>query len=134
MKNMFTKLIAVGLFAAFTVSTTVQAETKKEPAKESKEAGKPNGMPLRGKLSAVDQTAKTITIEGKEKSRTFHLTAETKIMKDGKAATLADAKVGDEIGGYAIKTADDKLELKSLRIGPKPEGEKKAEGEKKKKE
>lgn len=131
MKKSFIKLLAAGLFAAFAVTSTLQAAPaeKKEGAKEENKA---SGYGFHGKLSAVDQNAKTISIEGKEKTRTFHVTGQTKIMKDGKPATLADAKVGDEVGGYTDKAADGKLELRSLRIGPKPEGSEKSEGKKKK--
>ncbi|MBI3415519.1 MAG: hypothetical protein HY043_09395 [Verrucomicrobia bacterium] len=85
----------------------------------------------------MDKTAKTITIEGKDKGRTIHVTSATKIRKAGKPATFDDATAGEEVGGLAKKAPDGKLEAVSLRVGPKPEAEKKpgkAKGEKKKKE
>lgn len=123
MKKSFIQTLAVAFVAALALTASVQAEPekKKPEAAAEKKAEDPNGIPFRGKLTAVDTTAKTITVGGKEKDRTFSVTSETRIKKDGKPATLADAKVGDEVGGYGTKDGD-KVTLKSLRIGPKPEG------------
>ena len=44
----------------------------------------------------------TLTI----KNRTFEVTSETKITKDGQPAVLSDIAVGDRVGG-AYKKADD---------------------------
>jgi hypothetical protein len=121
MKKSFSKIVTACLLAAFALSTTIHAEDKKEEKPANAAA---NGMPMRGKLGAVDTKNKTITVEGKEKSRTFQVTSQTRIMKDGKPATLEDAKVGEEVGGFATKTGEDKYELRSLRLGAKPEAEK----------
>lgn len=125
------KLIVIGLVAAFAVATTgnVQAQDKKP---ETAAASKDRPTPFYGKIGEIDQAAKTITI-GKEKKRTIQITDKTKVMKDGKSATLADAKVGDEVGGSYRTSVDGKLEAGSLRIGPKPEGDAKPKKEKKKK-
>jgi hypothetical protein len=69
----------------------------------------------------VDKEKKTITLMGKEKSRTLHLQTDTKIEMAGKPATLADAKVGETVAGRVIKSPDGKELLVSLRIGPKPD-------------
>ena len=133
MKKLFVKLAAITLLAAF-IAGPVQAQDKKEgkpaAAAEGKKAA-PKGVPGHGKLTAVDANAKTITIGGKDKYRSFNVTSQTRIVKDGKASTLADAKAGDEVGiYYASEEKDGKHDLISLRIGPKPEG--KGKGEKKK--
>jgi len=134
MKTTITKLITTIVIAAFAATMTVQAaEKKKEAAKEASAEKKPGAIPFHGKIGAVDKNAKTITLEGKEKTRTFHVTSQTVIVKAGQPATLDDAKTGEEVGGSYIKTADDKMEVRKLRIGPKPETEKKTEGEAKKK-
>ena len=88
------------------------ATEKKEPAAKKQTAG-----PFHGKLAAVDETAKTITV-GK---RTFQITSESKISKAGKPATLEAAVVGEEVSGY-IKTGDDgKLVATTVHLGPKAE-------------
>ena len=78
----------------------------------------------------VDKTAKTITLEGKEKGRTYHITSTSKITKAGKPAVLDDVVVGQSVGGLAKETAG-KLEVATLNIGAsagKPkEAEKKVE-------
>ena len=133
MKKLFVKLAAITLLVAFAAGP-IQAQDKKESKPAASAEGKkpaPHGLPFHGKLSAVDETAKTITVGGKEKDRTFSVTSKTKLVKDGKPATLSEAKVGDEVGGYATLSPEGKAELVSLRIGPKPEGK---AGEHKKKE
>ncbi len=79
-------------------------------------AKKPRALPLRGKLEAVDNTAKTITI-GKT---VVNVTSDTKISKNGKPATLSDAAVGDEAAVSYRKDADGKYNAVSIRIGAKP--------------
>lgn len=92
-----------------------------EPAKdkstpESKHEGKQKQMPFRGKVSAVDKTKKTVTLEGKEKGRTFQITSVTKITKEGKPAVLDDVIVGQTIGGLAKENAG-KWEIVTLSVG-----------------
>jgi len=121
------------LAAALAVSPTqTQAqENKDKPAAEKKDTPKSDkGIPFHGKIAAVDKAAKTVTVG----ERVFQVTADTKIKKLGKPATLADAAVGEEIGGTYIKNDDGKLTAKSLRFGPKPEGEAKGTGKKEKTE
>ena len=129
---MLKKLFVIGLIAAVAAGTTltVQAQDKKADKKADAAAeGKSNrAIPFRGTINEVDKAAKTINI-GKEKKRTIHITDKTKVMKDGKAATLDDAKAGDEVGG-AYRENDGKMEATSLRIGPKPEGDTKEKKEK----
>ncbi len=120
-------LAASALTAPTTASAQANAADKAKPAEAAAKAPRP--YPFSGKLGAVDQEKKTITLMGKERSRTLHLNHETKIMLQGKPATLADAVVGQEVAGQLRKTDDGKETLVSLRIGPKVE-EKKAPKEK----
>lgn len=117
-----------GLFIAVLLAATslltpstvlAQDKGKEKPAARS-EARTHRPYPFHGKLGAIDKEKKTLTIMGKDKSRTFYLDSKTKIVKDGKPATLEDAKVGEVIAGRVIKTNDGKEMLVSLRIGPKP--------------
>lgn len=79
---------------------------------------KTNGFPFRGTLKAVDKAAMTLTVAGKEKDRVIYLTTETRFTKDGKPATLADAAVNGEVGGYAQKGKEGRTEALSVRFGP----------------
>ena len=112
--------------------------TKKSEA-DAKEAGaqaekKREGF-RKGKITAIDKVAKTITVGDK----VFQVTSDTKIKKAGKPATLDDGAVGDEVGLLAKKSKDGAPALVTLRFGPKPEAEvkgadKKSKGEEKKTE
>src|SRR6267143_5435120 len=126
MKKTVLKIAVCSLLAAAVALAPVPGlaqEKKKDDATSEKKSERKGGNVFRGKIDAVDKTAKTI----KGGERTFQVTSETRIMKAGNPATLDDAVVGDEIGG-TYKEADGKLNAVSLRIGPRPEG-----GEKKKK-
>jgi hypothetical protein len=117
MKRIIRSLLLATAVATLTASLTAYAADGAAPAK--KEAGakaKPATTPMKGKIDAVDGSAKTITVG----TRTFAVTSTTKIMKEGQPAVFADAKVGEEVGGAYKTAADGKLELTSLRIGPKP--------------
>jgi len=128
MKRIILRIAVFGLLAAAIAAAPTQTlaqEKKDKPAAEKKAAPKGNrGIPFHGKIAAVDKAAKTVTVG----ERVFRVTAETRIRKHGKPATLADAVVGEEIGGSYTKGDDGKLTAKSLRFGPKPEGAAKAEG------
>ena len=134
MKKIIPKLAVIGLLAATiaVAPTQMSAQEKKEaPAAEKKHAPKrERGLPFHGKVTALDKTAKTVTV-GK---RVFHITSATRIVKNGKPATLNDGAVGDEVGGSYTKSDDGKLTAKMLRFGPKPEGKAKGTHKKKKQE
>jgi hypothetical protein len=82
-------------------------------------------FPFHGKVQAVDVTAMTFTLAGAT-PRVFNVTATTKIKKNGQTATLSDAVVGDDVGGYTERTADGKLTALSVRFGPRPGAKSKA--------
>lgn len=88
------------------------AETKTNATNTAKVA---KGGPFHGKLAAVDKVAKTIVV-GK---RTFQVTSETKIKKEGKPATLEDGEVGETVSGYVKPGADGKLTATTITFGPK---------------
>jgi hypothetical protein len=97
-------------------ATEAKPETAAEVAKPKKDR-----LPFRGTVSAVDKTAMTISVKGKETEKTYLITSTTKFTKAGKPATLEDAVVGEECGGSYKKTEAGKLEALSVRLGPKPE-------------
>ena len=113
-------LIAVTAFVLLAGWPVTAADVK--PAAEPK-AALARPLPLSGKIAALDQQAKTIKIG----DRVFHLTSTTRIIRDNKPATFEDAKVGEEVGISYRETDDKKLNLVSLRLGPKPEAKPKKE-------
>lgn len=80
-------------------------------------------VPFHGKVSAVDQSAKTFTLGGKQ---TFKVTDTTVITKAGAPATMADIVENERARGTYMKQADGTMEAKTVKIGPKTEAEKKA--------
>ena len=132
MKNKVTPLLIAALVAGtlFTFPALLRADDKAAPSGAEQKATPPARIPFNGKIHAIDHEALTITLDGKERKRTIHLTKETRILKAGKPAKLVDALVGEEIGGQIIKTAEGKEEAVSLRLGPKPEPEPKEKPQK----
>jgi hypothetical protein len=118
-------ILAVCAAPALTFSLVAQTNiAKPTPAKKaaadpqpspSAPARKAVAGPFRGKLSAVDKASRTITV-GK---RTFLVTQETKIKKDGKAAGLGDAVIGEQCSGYVKPNEAGKLVATTLNLGPK---------------
>jgi len=94
------------------------AEKKPSPSGTDSEKA-PKAGPFHGKLVAVDSAAKTISV-GK---RTFQITSETKLKKDGKPATLDAGVVGEVVSGYVKPSPDGKLVATTVTFGPKPVGE-----------
>ena len=123
------KFIIATILALAVLNTSLTAQAADKPAPDKKEK-KANHIPFKGKVSAVDKAAKTVTLEGKEKSRTFQVTSETKIHKGEKPATLDDVTVGEVVTG-AYKDNEGKLETLTLNIGKPAKDEKKPKDEKK---
>ena len=106
--------------AVLGVPTGVSAQTN---APEGPKITKSKPLPFAGKLGTVDKVAKvakTITLDEKTKpGRTFEVNSETRIMKDGKPATLDDGVVGERVRGSYTKSADGKLEAHTISFGAK---------------
>ena len=88
-------------------------------------------FPYRGKIASVDQNAKTFTVAGKDNSRVFKISDRTVITKGGNSATAADIVAADEVRGSYWKGADDSLEAKTVKLGPRTEAEKESKKKKK---
>lgn len=128
MKRML-RFVLVCAVGALTLQTLQAADVKPAtPAPAEKKADKPPAkarlLPFRGEIKSIDQTAKTFGVG----ERTFAVTSESKLFKLGKPATFDEVKVGDYATG-AYKEAAGKLEVATLRVGPKPQprGEKPAD-------
>jgi len=111
------KITLITLFAAAMLGMAmgVSAQTN---APEGPKISSSKPLPFIGKLGSVDKVAMTFTLDEKTKpGRTFEVTSETRIMKSGKPATLADGVVGDPVRGSYIKTAEGKLEAHTVSFG-----------------
>jgi hypothetical protein len=99
-------------------STNQPAATKKSAAaKKDSAAKKKAAHPFHGNLAAVDKVAKTIKLG----ESVYQVTAETKITKGGKPATLDDGVIGEPVSGYAKPTDDGKMAATMVRFGAKVE-------------
>jgi hypothetical protein len=136
-------LVYCAPLAAFAASPTPAASPKSSPAaktttspadKTTTAATKVRAIPFHGTISTVDQSAKTFTIAGKEKSRVFKMTDTTVFSKAGASATINDVVANEQVSGTYVKAADGSLEAKSVKLGPKTEAEKKPSTKKSKKE
>jgi len=122
MKSILPRLAVMSVLAvAMALAPTQMAaqENQEKPAVEKKPGPTGDrGIPFHGKVTALDKTAKTVTVG----DRVFQITSTTKIKKNGKPATFDDGAVGDDCGGTYTKGDDGKLRVKTLRFGPKPNG------------
>jgi Cu/Ag efflux protein CusF len=112
------------LLAALSLSAlSTNAQTNATPTSTNTPAvAKPRPKPYTGTIASVDSSAKTITITlASGASQTLHIGAKTRLKKDGQAATLADATVGEKIRGSAHKDESGDWVANTVTIGePKP--------------
>ena len=127
MKKLIAPALLIAAIACVAANLHAADAAKDNSAPAPKPETKVKQMPFRGKVGAVDATAKTITLEGKETGRVFQVTSATKISKDGKPAVLADVTLGEAVGGLAKENAAGKWEIVTLRIGARPGKEKPSE-------
>ena len=124
--------ITLSILAAFALSAPLStfaadkgkaagAAATEKPAAE----GAAKAVPYRGKVAAVDTTAKTFTIKSKASERVFNITDSTKVTKDEGAADIAAITAGEEVRGQAVKNGD-KWDAVSVMIGAKAAGDKNA--------
>jgi hypothetical protein len=111
------KLLIAVIVAAFAAVSTLPITAADDAKPADKKEAPARAIPFRGKVAAVDKQAKTFKVG----ERTFQITSDTRIMKAGKPATLEDAAVGEDVGGAYREGADKKLNVVSLRIGPRPD-------------
>ena len=95
---------------------------------------------ISGKISSLDKTNLTVTIEGKKKSHTYAVTSASRFTKAGKPATFADVAVGEQVrgtfakaksGGERIATLELNAAAPKTAAGPHKAAHKKAKNTKK---
>lgn len=77
--------------------------------------------PFRGVVGAIDVSARTLTLEGKQTRRVIHFTETTRVEKHGKVGLFEDLKVGETVGGTLKKDPSGREEALLVRVGPKAE-------------
>lgn len=132
MKRTIQKITSLAIFAAAIVGTPAlsRAGDTNTPAAIAPTATPDQSGPTKfyGTVSAVDTNAMTFTVS----DQTYTVTGESRLTKGGKAATLADAVVGEPARGSYTKGKDGKLDVTKVSFGKKAGG--KAGGGKKKKD
>jgi len=101
-----------------TPSPAAAASPAASPMEKSTAGKKPRAIPFHGKIASVDASAKTFSIAGKEKTRVIKITDETKITKQGAAATMTDLAADEEVRGSYWKKEDGSLEARTVKLGP----------------
>ena len=96
------------------------AQTAGEQNPPPKTSERAKQMPFRGTIVKIDLDAMTVTLGGKEKDRTFSVTEQTKVKKNGQPAKLADVRVGESVGGLA-RANGEKWEIVTLNVIEKAE-------------
>ena len=127
MKNYITKFTALSLLATAMVVVPVVAQAQdsntnassNQPATPKQK--KHNAIPFRGKVEAVDTNAMTLKVG----NRTFQVSSETKIFREGHAATLSEGVVGEPVRGTYKKSEGGRLDALSVYFGAKNEGKQK---------
>ena len=134
-------LLSTGLVAlVLQTPALVSAKAKPTPAPSASAVpvtavspAKERAIPYRGKIASVDGSAKTFTIAGKEKSRTFKITDRTTMTKAGQPATMKDLVADEEVRGSYWRLDDGTLEAKTVKLGALTDAEKTAEDSRKEK-
>ena len=121
-KSVF-RTVALGVLVAAIAGAPVQlraqttnppAAAKKSAAAKKDSAAKQKGAhPFRGKLAAVDKSAKTIKVG----ESVYHVTSDTKFTKDGNPATMNDGVVGEFVSGFVKPAEDGKMNATTVHFG-----------------
>lgn len=109
-------LCAAAIFAVPALSraqdaTNAPAAVKTAPAHKHAD----RAVPFRGSIAALDANAMTLTVG----HRTFNITSETRITKDGRPAVLADGVAGEPVTGSYRKAADGTLNAATVHFRTK---------------
>jgi hypothetical protein len=113
-------ILAVPALSRAQDTTNAPAAAQTPPVKKHSATSSAT-LPFHGTLTAVDTNAMMLTVE----KRTFDMTSETTITKDGKPAVLADGVVGEPVRGAYKKNTDGKLDAVTVHFGGSTDGKKK---------
>ncbi|MBI5559829.1 MAG: hypothetical protein HY883_00960 [Deltaproteobacteria bacterium] len=121
MKKVLILLVALTVAIAYGGMTMAEEAKKAEPAKAAAAPAKAMEPAKtvtegRGKVTAVDVKAKTITVKTKKGDVTISITDASKIMVGKEAKALTDVKVGDKVKVTAAKKEEKMEEKKEMKI------------------
>jgi Cu/Ag efflux protein CusF len=113
MRKLMPSVVGVALVALFTIGASTSLLAADTPAEKA-----PRAVPFRGKIAAVDEKAKTLTLEGKS-ARIIHITSATRITRGDSNAKLVDAVIGEDVTGSCRKNGNGAEEAVSIFLGGK---------------
>ncbi|HWY76926.1 MAG TPA: hypothetical protein VN281_14990 [Verrucomicrobiae bacterium] len=120
------KITLAGLLAAIVVGVPIKAAAQDQtkpatPATPAAPEKKVRPTTFMGKLGEIDKTAKSFTVEEKEKKLTISVNSETKFYKNDndtrKPSTLEEGVVGQEVTGSYMKGDDGKMMARNVYWG-----------------
>ncbi len=122
MKNIVLFIMLAAAVVTAPLNLRAQEKAAKKPAaSETAKPAKKHATPFHGTVTAVDVNAMTVTLS----NRVLNVTSETKIMKAGQPAMLADISVGEKITGQFKKNEGGQLDATVIHIGGKAKPAKK---------
>lgn len=110
MKKLITLFTVIAVTAAFALPSQAADKKKAGSSKSSQTTTakkKRDTFPYYGNIGKIDPKGGSFTIAGKTSTRTFHVTKDTKILRDDKPASLNEFKPGERVAG-SCKHAKDK--------------------------
>jgi hypothetical protein len=129
-KRMFAAMILLASTTTISSPTFAADAPAKDPQEKKQPAEGTAPLKFYGPITKIDKDAKTFTVG----ENTYVVASESKLTKDDKDVTLADAVVGEPARGSYVKTTDGKNQITKVRFGKKAGGKaggKKKEAEKK---
>ena len=120
--------------ASMSAATKKKSQTSASSPAAETTASSTRPIPFHGKVSEVDQTAKTFTIAGKGKSRVFKVTDKTVITKGAATGMMSDITQNEQVSGAYWKMADGRMEAKTVKVSATGTMEKKGKKSKKAKD
>jgi hypothetical protein len=77
----------------------------------------PSAPTFKGKVSALDKVALTLSVASKDKTRVFSITPQTRFFRNGKPATFAEGEVDEDVAVVAKAARKGKQEAVTVRYG-----------------
>ena len=113
MKKYITHIALFSLVAAALVAVPATSRAEDKPKTDAPPAAKKAHAQFRGKVTAIDTAAMTLTVD----TQVIYVTSETKITKGGKPATLSEITVGETATGSCKKDDAGKMDATTIHAG-----------------
>ncbi|MBM3847359.1 MAG: hypothetical protein FJ405_13890 [Verrucomicrobia bacterium] len=115
---LFTAALALAMSLNLNLVQPLVAQEPPPPAVSGETPPKPlegRKLPFHGKLSRVNTEEKSITLSYSTGEKTYYITPETQILKEGQPASLAEAELGKQVSGAYVRQGD-RMNLTKLNL------------------